>query len=142
MTKGAAAASRFKMMYQDGLNLSSGFDITLDGSENTSITADNALTIASGSSQDIILNPAGNVGIGNTAPGHKLDVTGRIKASKGLQVGEETLTPANAASEGTIRYRGAITVGSKTVSVVEMCMQVSATPTYAWEAIYTTAGWV
>ena len=93
---------------------------------------------------DVIITTQGtsNVGVGNTTPGHKLDVTGRIKASKGLQVGEETSTTANAASEGTIRYRGAISVGSKTVSVVEMCMQVSATPTYAWEAIYTTAGWV
>ena len=77
MTKGSSATSRFKMMYQDGLNLSGGFDITLDGDENSSITADNTLTIASGSSQHIILSPAGNVGIGNTSPtSYKLDVTG------------------------------------------------------------------
>ena len=65
MNKGSSATSRFKMMYQDGLNLSGGFDITLDGDENTYITTDNTLTIASGNSQHIILSPAGNVGIGN-----------------------------------------------------------------------------
>ena len=110
-------------------------DVTLYSNDNLVLDSD-------GDDVIITTQSTSNVGVGNTTPGHKLDVTGRIKASKGLQVGEETSTTANAASEGTIRYRGAISVGSKTVSVVEMCMQVSATPTYAWEAIYTTAGWV
>ena len=110
-------------------------DVTLYSNDNLVLDSD-------GDDVIITTQSTSNVGVGNTTPDHKLDVTGRIKASKGLQVGEETSTAANAASEGTIRYRGAISVGSKTVSVVEMCMQVSATPTYAWEVIYTTAGWV
>ena len=84
---------------------------------------------------------SGNVGIGTTTPSTKLQVNGRIKADEGVQVGNETSTAASLALVGTLRYRGAIAAGLNTVSVVEMCMQVSAGPTYAWKAIYTTPSW-
>tara|TARA_R110000787_G_scaffold78272_1_gene171488 strand:- start:3 stop:698 length:696 start_codon:yes stop_codon:yes gene_type:complete len=139
LNKGASGQSRIQLQSASV----TGFDIKLDGSEDTYMTASNTLTLAtSGTAKDIILNPAGDVGVGNTTPGHKLDVTGRIRASKGLQVGDETSTTANAASEGTIRYQAAIASGTKKISVVEMCMQTGDSPnTYAWEVIYTTTAW-
>ena len=111
-------------------------DVTLYSNDNLVLDSDG---------DDVIITTQGtsNVGVGNTTPDHKLDVTGRIKASKGLQVGEETSTAANAASEGTIRYRAAVAIsGGKNASLVEMCMQDSATPTYAWVIIGSSTTWV
>ena len=77
MKKGSAGISRFRMYYAVTGGISNGFDITLDGSENTSISTAQKLTIATGGSQHIILSPAGNVGIGTTSPtSYKLEVTG------------------------------------------------------------------
>jgi hypothetical protein len=134
MTKGSAASSSFKMMYQNGLSLSSGFDITLDGSEDTYMTAANHLRLTTtGSAKDIILDPAGDVGIGTTNPGSKLSVNG------GVQVANDADSPV-AAKVGTLRYRTFNPQVGRTQSTVEMCVQTG-TSTYIWTALYTSAMW-
>lgn len=61
----------------------------------------------------------GNVGIGTTSPGSKLQVDG------GIQMADDT-DAASASKVGTLRYR---TSGNN--SYVDMCMQTAAS-TYAW----------
>ena len=67
----------------------------------------------------MVLDSSGNVGIGTTAPGAKLQVDG------GIQMSDDTDT-AVAGKVGTVRYR---TSGNN--SYVDMCMQTAAS-TYEW----------
>ncbi len=134
MNKGSAGQARFQM--QDGGTEK--FSIKLDNSEDTYITAVNTLEIGTaGTTKDIILNPTGDVGVGNTSPTEKLDVTGRIKASKGVQVGNETGTSAVAGLVGTLRYR-TYSDASFDYSAVDVCMQDGAgIGDYDWVNIVT-----
>ena len=81
-------------------------------------------TTMSTSTNDLILtdDTTAKVGVGNTSPNEKLDVTGRIKASKGVQVGEETSTAATAGLVGTLRYR-TYSDASFDYSAIDVCMQ-------------------
>ena len=72
----------------------------------------------------------GNVGIGNTAPTEKLDVSGNIKAEGSVQVGNNNNT-ATASNVGAMRYR---TDGSASYS--DMAMETTA-GVYAWVNIVT-----
>ena len=72
----------------------------------------------------------GNVGIGNTAPTEKLDVSGNIKAEGSVQVGNNNNT-ATASNVGAMRYR---TDGSASYS--DMAMETTA-GTYEWVNIVT-----
>jgi len=73
----------------------------------------------------------GNTVIGNVADDriNRLQVTGKVKVSSSVQVGNNSDT-ATADNVGAIRYRED---GSN--SYCEMVMQVSSTPTYAWVII-------
>ena len=83
-------------------------------------------------------NTASNVGIGNTAPDEKLHVTGRIKASKGVQVGTEADGDAASGLVGTLRYYEENTGGvpGTRYSYTDMCMRTD-TGTYEWVNIVT-----
>ena len=72
----------------------------------------------------------GNVGIGNTAPTEKLDVSGNIKAEGSVQVGNNNNT-ATSSNVGAMRYR---TDGSASYS--DMAMETNA-GTYEWVNIVT-----
>ena len=65
----------------------------------------------------------GNVGIGTTTPGAKLDVAG------GVKVADDTDT-ASANKVGTLRYRY-VPGSPKNFSYVDMCMQTGGS-SYAW----------
>ena len=98
------------------------------------------LNLDCGSTADIIMTSSSTakVGIGNTSPGEKLDVTGRIKASKGVQVGTEADGDAAAGLVGTIRYYEENTGGvpGTRYSYTDMCMRTD-TSTYEWVNIVT-----
>ena len=92
-----------------------------------------------GSGGDVIIatQSTSDVGIGNTSPSEKLDVTGRIKASAGVQVGNETGTSAVAGLVGTLRYR-TYSDASFDYSAVDVCMQDGAgIGDYDWVNIVT-----
>ena len=101
-------------------------------------------TTMSTNTNDLILtdDTTAKVGVGNTSPTEKLDVTGRIKASEGVQVGNETSTTAASGLVGTLRYRlvnGSATAGTN-YSFVDMCMQTDTTgglTSYEWVNIVT-----
>jgi len=108
MRKGTAGNCVFEMQGENTPgSYSAKFFVDLTSTENTEITATGNLTLQNkvGTTKDIILNPTANVGIGNTSPDEKLDVTGRIKASNGVQVGAETNNSPTIADVGTFRYR-------------------------------------
>ena len=67
----------------------------------------------------------GNVGVGTTSPAQKLDVSGNIKASGSVQVGDDS-TAASATNVGATRYRS-----DSNNSYMDMVMQTGAS-TYAW----------
>ena len=98
--------------------------VTLLGVENLVLSAGAKVQIDGGSTSTILIASASgsNVGIGNTSPAEKLDVTGRIKASAGVQVGNETGTSAVAGLVGTLRYR-TYSDASFDYSAVDVCMQ-------------------
>ena len=103
-------------------------------SEDTYMTATNHLRLTTtGSAKDIILDPAGDVGIGTTNPGSKLSVNG------GVQVANDADSPV-AAKVGTLRYRTFAPQVGRTQSTVEMCVQTG-TNTYIWTALYTSSMW-
>mgnify|MGYP003635268514 FL=1 len=114
-------------------------DITLLGVENLVLSAGAKVQIDGGSTSTILIASASgsNVGIGNTSPAEKLDVTGRIKASAGVQVGNETGTSAVAGLVGTLRYR-TYSDASFDYSAVDVCMQDGAgIGDYDWVNIVT-----
>ena len=80
---------------------------------------------------------ASNVGVGNTSPTEKLDVTGRIKASMGVQVGAETNNSPTIADVGTFRYR-TYSDTSFDYSAIDVCMQDGAgAGDYDWVNVVT-----
>ena len=116
------------------------FIIKQDTTTEFSITTGGDTTIST-NTNDLILtdDTTAKVGVGNTSPTEKLDVTGRIKSSKGVQVGEETSTGATSGLIGTLRYRTS-TTGSFDYSHVDMCMQVdkvSSLTAYEWVNVVT-----
>jgi len=135
LNKGSFGTSKILMQNAGVTKL----DINCSSSDDSFISASGSLTLsaASATNPHIIMASASTakVGIGNTFPGEKLDVTGRIKASAGVQVGNETSTTAIAGLVGTIRYYTA-TIGSFDYSYVDMCMQTD-TATYEWVNILT-----
>jgi hypothetical protein len=82
------------------------------------------LNLDCGSTADIIMTSSSTakVGIGNTSPDEKLDVTGRIKASAGVQVGAELDSAAGSGTVGMLRYR-TYSDASFDYSAVDVCMQ-------------------
>ncbi len=80
---------------------------------------------ASGGGDRLVINNSGSVGIGVTSPSEKLDVSGNIKASGSVQVGDNSDT-ASSSNVGAIRYR---TSGNN--SYVDACIQTG-TFSYAW----------
>ena len=88
---------------------------------------------------DVIITTqtASNVGVGNTSPTEKLDVTGRIKASMGVQVGAETNNSPTIADVGTFRYR-TYSDTSFDYSAIDVCMQDGAgAGDYDWVNVVT-----
>ena len=93
---------------------------------------------------DLIISPnsSANVGIGNTSPSEKLEVTGRIKASAGVQVGTELDSAATSVTVGMLRYKlinGSAAAGTN-YSYVDMVMQTGTTgslSSYEWVNIVT-----
>ena len=131
MDKGSAGQCRFQM--KDGTTEK--FSIKLDSSEDTYITAVNTLEIGtSGTTKDIILNPTGNVGVGDTSPSSKLSVAG------GVQIGDDQATGiALSAKVGTFRYHelnGSNPTPKSNYSYVDMVMRTGAS-SYAWVNIVT-----
>ena len=114
------------------------FDLKLDGSEDAYITAVNTLTITttqpSGVTKDIILNPTGNVGVGDTSPSSKLSVAG------GIQMGNDGETSnTNSDKAGTLRYREVTNIGTPKASnsYIDMYMRTGDS-TYGWVNIVTS----
>ena len=113
------------------------FDLKLDGSEDAYITAVNTLTITttqpSGVTKDIILNPTGNVGVGDTSPSSKLSVAGGIQMAND---GETSNT--NSDKAGTLRYREVTNIGTPKASnsYIDMYMRTEDS-TYEWVNIVT-----
>ena len=113
------------------------FDLKLDGSEDAYITAVNTLTITttqpSGVTKDIILNPTGNVGVGDTSPSSKLSVAGGIQMAND---GETSTT--NSDKAGTLRYREVTNIGTPKASnsYIDMYMRTEDS-TYEWVNIVT-----
>ena len=109
------ASSRGRLTLNDAGTFRGYLGITGGDEEVTLLSNDNLILDCNGDGTggDIIMtsNTASNVGIGNTAPDEKLDVTGRIKASKGVQVGTEADGDAASGLVGTIRYREVNTGG-------------------------------
>ena len=130
MDKGSAGQARF-IMKEAGVEK---FSIKLDNitQPETTITAVNKFTITtSGTTKDIIIDPTGNVGIGDLTPSSTLSVDG------GVQIGNDTATSAVDLYNkvGTFRYRTA--TGIKNFSYVDMVMQTGGTVgaaggTYEW----------
>ena len=114
------------------------FDLKLDGSEDAYITAVNTLTITttqpSGVTKDIILNPTGNVGVGDTSPSSKLSVAGGIQMAND---GETSNT--NSDKAGTLRYREVTNIGTPKASnsYIDMYMRTGDS-TYGWVNIVTS----
>ena len=114
------------------------------GDEEVTLLSNANLVLESGSTDDIIMasQSGSKVGIGNTSPSEKLEVTGRIKASAGVQVGTELDNVAASGTVGTFRYRlvnGAATAGTN-YSYVDMVMQTGITggiSSYEWVNIVT-----
>ena len=98
--------------------------VTLLGVENLVLSAGAKVQIDGGSTSTILIASASgsNVGIGNTSPAEKLDVTGRIKASAGVQVGAELDSAAGSGTVGMLRYR-TYSDASFDYSAVDVCMQ-------------------
>ena len=97
------------------------------------------LNLDCGSTADIIMTSSSTakVGIGNTSPDEKLDVTGRIKASAGVQVGAELDSAAGSGTVGMLRYR-TYSDASFDYSAVDVCMQDGAgIGDYDWVNIVT-----
>ena len=142
MRKGTAGNCVFEMQGENTPgSYSAKFFVDLTSTENTEITATGNLTLQNkvGTTKDIILNPTANVGIGNTSPDEKLDVTGRIKASNGVQVGVETNNSPTIADVGTFRYKelnGTNPTPKSNYSYVDMVMRTGAS-SYAWVNIVT-----
>jgi hypothetical protein len=114
------------------------FDLKLDGSEDAYITAVNTLTMSTtqplGVTKDIILNPTGNVGVGDTSPSSKLSVAG------GIQMGNDTEnTNTNSAKAGTLRYKEVTNIGTPKASnsYIDMYMRTGDS-TYGWVNIVTS----
>ena len=120
------------------------FIIKQNNTTEFSIVTGGGSTTISTNTQNLFLtdDSTAKVGVGNTSPTEKLDVTGRIKSSKGVQVGEETSTGATSGLVGTFRYRlvnGTATAGTN-YSYVDMCMQTGTTGgvnSYEWVNIVT-----
>ena len=90
------------------------------------------LNMYADNTQKVLVNADGNsyfnggdVGIGTTSPAQKLDVSGNIKASGSVQVGDDSTT-ASATNVGATRYRS-----DSNNSYMDMVMQTGAS-TYAW----------
>ena len=98
--------------------------VTLLGVENLVLSAGAKVQIDGGSTSTILIASASgsNVGIGNTSPAEKLDVTGRIKASAGVQVGAELDSAAGSGTVGMLRYR-TYSDASFDYSAADVCMQ-------------------
>jgi hypothetical protein len=103
-----------------------------------SITTGGSTTISTNTQNlNITDDTTAKVGIGNTSPTEKLDVTGRIKASAGVQVGNETSTAATAGLVGTFRYR-TYSDASFDYSAIDVCMQDGAgIADYDWVNVVT-----
>ena len=88
-----------------------------------SITTGGNTTISSNTNNLILTDDTtAKVGVGNTSPTEKLDVTGRIKASKGVQVGAEADGDAASGLVGTFRYR-TYSDATFVYSAIDVCMQ-------------------
>ena len=92
------------------------------GTDVTLYSAANLVLDSDGDDVIITTQTASNVGVGNTSPTEKLDVTGRIKASAGVQVGDETGTSPVAGLVGTLRYR-TYSDAAFDYSAIDVCMQ-------------------
>ena len=90
-------------------------DVTLYSNDNLVLDSD-------GDDVIITTQTASNVGVGNTSPTEKLDVTGRIKASAGVQVGAELDSAAGSGTVGMLRYR-TYSDASFDYSATDVCMQ-------------------
>ena len=126
MDKGDAGQARIMMKNTAGGVTAEKFSIKLDGSEDTYITAVNTLTISTGSTtKDIILNPSGNVGVGDTSPSSKLSVLG------GIQMANDGDAAAQAKA-GTLKY-----YNDSGASYLQICMQTGSTGLndYEWVTI-------
>ena len=102
------------------------------------VTGGGSTTISSNTNNLILTDDTtAKVGVGNTSPTEKLDVTGRIKASKGVQVGAEADGDAAAGLVGTFRYR-TYSDASFDYSAIDVCMQDGAgIGDYNWVNIVT-----
>jgi hypothetical protein len=99
------------------------------GAMSIGTTGTNYLQFITNSSEGMRIISGGNVGIGNTAPAHKLSVTGTAAISSSLQVANIT-TGANTTA-GTITGNWSLTAGSRlTATYADIAEKYVADDTY------------
>lgn len=121
---GGTAANTERLMVNTASGTSAGIQLKQDGQGSWTITnpaSATYLTISEGSSPIIRVTSSGDVGIGQTSPGGKLDVNGTIKATSILNaaLASPTMTTGTilASTElGAIQSSGLVFSGSSVVS--------------------------
>ena len=121
---GGAAANTERLMVNTASGTSAGIQLKQDGQGSWTITnpaSATYLTISEGSSPIIRVTSSGDVGIGQTSPGGKLDVNGTIKATSILNaaLANPTMTTGTILAStdlGAIQSSGLVFSGSSVVS--------------------------
>ncbi|NTU46041.1 hypothetical protein HGA88_00245 [Candidatus Roizmanbacteria bacterium] len=93
-------------------------NLTFNGARTIASRANNALTIGDNQTGNIIVNPNGNLGIGTTTPGFKLDVNGSIRGATIYQGSNQVLDAGSltGTTNRTAKFTGTNSIGNGSIS--------------------------